>query len=79
MFMDCKFKKTGMFLPAVGRLTKQKQADKVARFCSMCGPKVCSMRIGHDIRTGAQKEGTAAMAEKFREDGEFHLPLEDAQ
>lgn len=25
-------------------------AHKTAQFCSMCGPKFCSMRIGHEIR-----------------------------
>ena len=54
------------------------QAHKVAHFCSMCGPKFCSMRISHDIRSEAHKEGMAAMAEKFREGGELYLPL-DAQ
>ncbi len=32
---------------------------KTAHFCSMCGPKFCSMRISHDVRE--------AMAEKSRE------------
>lgn len=26
------------------------EGAKVAHFCSMCGPKFCSMRISHDIR-----------------------------
>jgi hypothetical protein len=26
----------------------------------MCGPKFCSIRISHDIRAEAQKEGMAA-------------------
>ncbi len=55
--------------------TLPKEAHKVAHFCSMCGPKFCSMRISHDIRAEAQKEGLAAMAEKFREGGELYLPL----
>ena len=59
--------------------TLPKEAHKVAHFCSMCGPKFCSMRISHDIRAEAQKEGMAKMAEKFREGGELYLPLEDAQ
>ncbi|WP_346913114.1 phosphomethylpyrimidine synthase ThiC [uncultured Roseibium sp.] len=58
--------------------TLPKEAHKVAHFCSMCGPKFCSMRISHDIRAEAQKEGMAAMAEKFREGGDLYLPLEDA-
>ncbi|PZR60142.1 MAG: phosphomethylpyrimidine synthase ThiC, partial [Stutzerimonas stutzeri] len=35
--------------------TLPKEAHKVAHFCSMCGPKFCSMRISHDIRAEAQK------------------------
>jgi phosphomethylpyrimidine synthase len=54
--------------------TLPKEAHKTAHFCSMCGPKFCSMRISHDIRSEAQKEGMAAMAEKFRERGEVYLP-----
>lgn len=34
------------------------QSAKVAHFCSMCGPKFCSMRISQDIRDYAQKIGT---------------------
>lgn len=30
-------------------------AAKTAHFCSMCGPKFCSMRISHDIRKYAEK------------------------
>jgi phosphomethylpyrimidine synthase len=37
------------------------------------------MRISHDIRAEAQKEGLAAMAEKFREGGELYLPLDSQQ
>jgi thiamine biosynthesis protein ThiC len=29
---------------------------KTARFCSMCGPHFCSMRISADIRARAQSE-----------------------
>ncbi|AMM86233.1 phosphomethylpyrimidine synthase ThiC [Martelella sp. AD-3] len=56
--------------------TLPKEAHKVAHFCSMCGPKFCSMRISHDIRAEAQKEGMAKMAEKFREGGALYVPLE---
>ncbi|MDA5093680.1 phosphomethylpyrimidine synthase ThiC [Aliiroseovarius sp. KMU-50] len=56
--------------------TLPKQAHKVAHFCSMCGPKFCSMRISHDIRAEAQKEGMAVMAAKFREGGELYMPAE---
>ncbi|WP_372884830.1 phosphomethylpyrimidine synthase ThiC [Shimia sp.] len=56
--------------------TLPKQAHKVAHFCSMCGPKFCSMRISHDIRAEAQKEGMEAMAEKFRATGDLYVPLD---
>ncbi len=55
--------------------TLPKQAHKVAHFCSMCGPKFCSMRISHDIRAEAQKEGMEAMAEKFRKGGDLYMPI----
>jgi len=59
--------------------TLPKDAHKVAHFCSMCGPKFCSMRISHDIRAEAQKEGMEAMAEKFRIGGELYLPLDQVE
>ncbi len=59
--------------------TLPKEAHKVAHFCSMCGPKFCSMRISHDIRAEAQKEGMEKMAEKFRDGGDLYVPLEDAK
>ncbi|MBK0328907.1 phosphomethylpyrimidine synthase ThiC [Rhodobacteraceae bacterium F11138] len=57
--------------------TLPKEAHKVAHFCSMCGPKFCSMRISHDIRAEAQKEGMEAMAAKFREGGDLYVPVKD--
>jgi phosphomethylpyrimidine synthase len=48
---------------------------KVAHFCSMCGPKFCSMRISHDIRAEAQKEGLEAMAAKYRDGGDLYMPV----
>jgi phosphomethylpyrimidine synthase len=57
--------------------TLPKEAHKVAHFCSMCGPKFCSMRISHDIRAEAQKEGMEAMAEKFREGGDLYMPIKE--
>uniref|UniRef100_UPI003B5279E8 phosphomethylpyrimidine synthase ThiC n=1 Tax=Roseovarius indicus TaxID=540747 RepID=UPI003B5279E8 len=59
--------------------TLPKEAHKVAHFCSMCGPKFCSMRISHDIRAEAQKDGMARMAEKFREGGDLYIPLGDVK
>lgn len=56
--------------------TLPKEAHKVAHFCSMCGPKFCSMRISHDIRAEAQKEGLEAMAEKFKQGGSLYMPLD---
>jgi phosphomethylpyrimidine synthase len=37
--------------------TLPKQAHKVAHFCSMCGPKFCSMKISQEVREYAAKEG----------------------
>ena len=52
-----------------------KEAHKTAHFCSMCGPKFCSMKISQDIREAAKAQndvaeaGMAEMAEKFRATG----------
>ncbi|TCL92349.1 hydroxymethylpyrimidine synthase [Rhizobium sp. PP-WC-2G-219] len=59
--------------------TLPKDAHKVAHFCSMCGPKFCSMRISHDIRAEAQKEGLEAMAAKYRNGGDLYMPVEEEQ
>ncbi len=56
--------------------TLPKEAHKVAHFCSMCGLKFCSMRISHDIRAEAQKEGMEAMALKYREGGDLYMPID---
>jgi phosphomethylpyrimidine synthase len=64
-------------LPAAGA--------KVAHFCSMCGPKFCSMRITQDIRDYARDHGLGEdqavqlgleeQAQKFRElGGRIHVP-----
>lgn len=58
--------------------TMPKDAHKLVHFCSMCGPKFCSMRISHDIRDAAslQKakgEGMVAMAEKYQESGDLYV------
>jgi phosphomethylpyrimidine synthase len=34
-----------------------KDSAKVAHFCSMCGPKFCSMKITRDVRDYAKKHG----------------------
>ena len=55
--------------------TLPKEAHKVAHFCSMCGPKFCSMKISQEIRDEAAKQndvaeaGMAEMAKKFHEAG----------
>ncbi len=59
--------------------TLPKEAHKVAHFCSMCGPKFCSMRISHDIRAEAQKEGMEKMAEKYRAGGDLYMPVDPAE
>ncbi|MEM7620597.1 MAG: phosphomethylpyrimidine synthase ThiC [Pseudomonadota bacterium] len=51
--------------------TLPKEAHKVAHFCSMCGPKFCSMKITQDVRDYAaslnEKEiGMMEMSEKFK-------------
>jgi phosphomethylpyrimidine synthase len=46
---------------------------KVAHFCSMCGPKFCSMRISQDIRAAAEA-GMTQKSKEFREaGGEIYL------
>ena len=50
--------------------TLPKDAHKVAHFCSMCGPKFCSMKISQDIRADALRaEGLAAKSAEFMEAG----------
>jgi phosphomethylpyrimidine synthase len=63
--------------------TLPKEAHKTAHFCSMCGPKFCSMRISQEIRDTARGQndvaveaGMAEMSEKFRElGGEIYQPV----
>ncbi|MGQ3015967.1 phosphomethylpyrimidine synthase ThiC [Phenylobacterium sp.] len=61
--------------------TMPKEAHKTAHFCSMCGPKFCSMKISQDIREAARgqnavaDQGMAEMSEKFRAGGgEVYVP-----
>ncbi|MFC5995446.1 phosphomethylpyrimidine synthase ThiC [Pseudonocardia hispaniensis] len=59
------------------------EAAKTAHFCSMCGPKFCSMKITQDVRDYAEAHGLtsveaieAGMAEKAREfTGRVYLPV----
>ena len=48
--------------------TLPSEGAKSAHFCSMCGPKFCSMKISHELRDVAQK-GMDEMSEKFRDLG----------
>ncbi|MBA5846040.1 phosphomethylpyrimidine synthase ThiC [Gordonia amicalis] len=67
---------------------------KTAHFCSMCGPKFCSMRISADVRAYAEEnnlvtaedidrkiaEGMAAKSAEFAEGGNrVYLPLETSR
>ena len=55
--------------------TLPKEGHKVAHFCSMCGPKFCSMRISHEVRAEARAAGMQEMAAKFRAGGgELYVP-----
>ncbi len=59
--------------------TLPKEAHKTAHFCSMCGPKFCSMKITQDVRDYAKEhgldtdealnEGMAEKAAEFRATG----------
>jgi phosphomethylpyrimidine synthase len=55
------------------------EGAKTAHFCSMCGPKFCSMRISQDIRNFAKENnldteeaietGMKKKAEEFKQSG----------
>ncbi|MEZ4701368.1 MAG: phosphomethylpyrimidine synthase ThiC [Rhodothermales bacterium] len=60
--------------------TLPKESAKIAHFCSMCGPRFCSMKITQDVRDYAKakglldaqtalKEGMKEQAEAFRSQG----------
>jgi len=60
--------------------TLPKDSAKVAHFCSMCGPKFCSMKISQEVRDYANEhglngdqeavmKGMEEQAEKFRDKG----------
>ena len=64
------------------------EGAKVAHFCSMCGPKFCSMRISEDVRRYAKEQGLDTveaieagmqeMATEFREKGgEIYVEVGD--
>ena len=65
------------------------EGAKTAHFCSMCGPKFCSMKISQEVRdfaatqnqdvgdfiaTGEAEAGMAAMSERFRDAGSTLYP-----
>ncbi|MPW73983.1 phosphomethylpyrimidine synthase ThiC [Moraxella catarrhalis] len=53
--------------------TMPKEAHKSAHFCSMCGPKFCSMKITQNVRDYAKgldvERGLQQMKEKYKEEG----------
>lgn len=59
--------------------TLPKESAKVAHFCSMCGPKFCSMKISQEVRelddaqveaiNAQAREGMREKSEEFRESG----------
>ena len=66
--------------------TLPKDSAKVAHFCSMCGPKFCSMKITQEVREFAAQKGLAedaalaqgmqAKAQEFQQSGgQFYLPI----
>ena len=48
--------------------TQPAEGAEVAHFCSMCGPKFCSMKITQEVREFAEK-GMADMSEAFKDTG----------
>ena len=68
------------------------EGAKTAHFCSMCGPKFCSMKITQEVRDFAAKQnagvetfvaaedaeaGMAEMSQKYREGGDLYMPAAD--
>jgi phosphomethylpyrimidine synthase len=63
--------------------TLPQESGKVAHFCSMCGPKFCSMKISQEVRDYAARQdiesGMADMSQDFRaRGGEIYLRKEQA-
>jgi phosphomethylpyrimidine synthase len=57
--------------------TLPKDAHKTAHFCSMCGPKFCSMKISQDVRDqfSDQEKGMATKSKEFIDGGgEIYKP-----
>ncbi|MFN4264594.1 MAG: phosphomethylpyrimidine synthase ThiC [Aquabacterium sp.] len=58
--------------------TLPKDSAKVAHFCSMCGPKFCSMKITQEVRDFAA-QGMAAKSQEFKQvGGELYIPIQPA-
>jgi phosphomethylpyrimidine synthase len=57
--------------------TLPKDSAKVAHFCSMCGPKFCSMKISQEVREyAAVEEGMKAKSAEFKaQGGEIYIPI----
>ena len=66
--------------------TLPKDSAKVAHFCSMCGPKFCSMKITQEVRDFAKQQGMSAehsiaagmqakAAEFNQAGGDFYIPI----
>jgi phosphomethylpyrimidine synthase len=54
------------------------EGAKTAHFCSMCGPKFCSMKITQEVREYAES-GMAEMADEFRaKGGQIYQPAPTA-
>ena len=63
--------------------TLPQESGKVAHFCSMCGPKFCSMKISQEVRDYAAAQaievGMSDMSNDFRaRGGEIYLKKEEA-
>jgi phosphomethylpyrimidine synthase len=64
------------------------EGAKVAHFCSMCGPKFCSMKITQEVRDYAEKHGFTeeeavekGMEQKSKEfedaGGKIYVPVDE--
>ena len=53
--------------------TLPKEAHKSAHFCSMCGPKFCSMKITQNVRDYAQNQHNANQSKDGEKDSEAGL------
>ncbi|MDR3371104.1 phosphomethylpyrimidine synthase ThiC [Rhodoferax sp.] len=69
--------------------TLPKDSAKVAHFCSMCGPKFCSMKITQEVRDYAKTQGVSdeqalaqgmqTKSDEFKKvGGEIYIPIQQA-